>query len=52
MSRGFDEKIERKISKDEFFKDRTRINEKLSILHENMIEKADKTEVQKAISFL
>lgn len=50
--RDLEEKIETKCSEEAHNKERAKLNEKISIIHENLIEKADKGEIMKAIFFL
>ena len=46
------EELEKKLMKEEFEKEKTKIFSKLSILQENICEKADKGEIKKALLFL
>lgn len=50
--RDLEEKINRKCSDEDLNRERIKLTEKISILHENLIEKADKGEIQKALVFL
>ena len=47
-----DERIEKKCTEEALNREKQRLNEKISIIHENLIEKADKGEITKAIIFL
>lgn len=50
--RDLEEKVAKKCTEEDLIRERNRINQKISILHGNIIEKADKDEIQKAIFFL
>jgi len=44
--------LDSKINKDFFDKEKNKTNERIKIIHENLTEKADKSEIKKAITFL
>ena len=47
-----DEDLEKKMYKDTFDKEKQKIHEKVLILQENIVEKADKGDMKKAFLFL
>jgi YesN/AraC family two-component response regulator len=50
--REVEDKLQGKCSEEELHKERNKLIEKISILHENIVEKADKEEIHKALMFL
>ena len=52
MGKDLEEALELKVNREIYDKDRQRINEKIAPLADAIIEKADKAEVKKGLSFL
>jgi hypothetical protein len=48
----YEDNLEGKLSKDYFEKEKSKLNERIKIIHENLTEKSDKSEIKKAITFL
>lgn len=48
----YENNLEGKLSKDYFEKEKSKLNERIKIIHENLTEKSDKFEIKKAITFL
>ena len=46
------EELDKKVMVEDFDKEKQKIYEKLSIIHENIAEKADKSEIKKAFMFI